>query len=1107
MNKLLLPFLLLGFCGLAASPATNAQTTGSVFNYGVWQTFGDPIDIQKYPEVKGRLCNFDWKDLEVASNVWVWDSFDTDLAERVKDSLPLIFMVYTEEGAPEWLYQQGVPKVTQRDVDKISYTPYYANKKYKNYFKRMITTVRQHIDSMPYPVRKWIIGVQSCFGSSGDYIGYKGTVDPQYELTGEQFYGLFTEFSLYYYNEYLNTNPKIYLLSNPQNNGEEQMNWLIANCPNSWIKCGSLGKGFQLNDEVYKSSWLYPLLNTPQNGDYIRARSELQFNPEEQGWWKQYKYRNMFTLMTYCVFWGLDWSNQSLNQIVDPQYDLSFAFYDKYAGQKNPALATNAMCALRDGLDASDTTRFPVSTFGKADRNDTVRYRNIANRFSKLGAKLEDPLTATQAEINNLAATGINDVGWDVFTGNYERYLHQLKANETSLGFWNIDAPTEPNSIHGKFARGISTLTNKDALYFDVDSLFFNKTALNAAYPVIIDISYLDSGTGGFSLFYDAQTATDKQSIIVPLTNSGVWKKASITLYDAYFGNRASHASDFYVKAGNNQTVLFSLVELSRPDPVNPKVGLFTPEPLLFDTTCIKSTGVIKSFILSGSFLNGSKIMINRLAGYSFSSMADSAFADSLIITNYGTSISKQVFVKFNPQKNGIYAGNVSISGGGFKGADLSLRGIGINSRPTISASIANISCNNAKDGAIDLTLTGGTGPFTYSWLNDTSSFKAFTQDINGLIPANYTVTINSYAGCVFATTYAITQPVVLSASVIQDSGIVCKGGTTTVTVGAAGGTMPYTGTGVFTVASENVSFIVTDAKGCTTETERLSILPGILVAPSKPVVITANDAIGVCNGGIFKYIVDTVVTATSYAWIIPAGSGIIKRTPAGNGISLSMPPTSVETQIAVAAVNACGSSTPISRTITAIPANPVGIIGPVSVLPGQTNLIYKVVNPLAGLTYTWGSTIGSKITAGQDSWKVTITWGILDGGVNVKANNSCGTSGSATIDVKINPVVPAVSITSDMLTKNDSINSNITIIPNPARDYAQLVFRTAKTSACNIELTDINGKIVWKKKFVLFAGQNREKINVQQFAEGLYFITIIYEDGSRKTVKMIRGR
>jgi hypothetical protein len=1106
MKTKILIFLLSGFCGFAVSPSPSfAQTAGSINNYGVWQTFGDPIDISTYPEVRGRLCNFNWKDIEIANNVWAWDSFDTDLAERVKDSLPLIFMIYTEEGAPEWIYEAGVPKVAQVNGETVTYAPYYASNKYRNLFKRMITTVRQHVETLQYPVRKWIIGVQGCFGSTGDYIGYKGTVDSQYALTDEQFYALFTEFSLHYYNEYHNTYPKIYLLSNPQNNGEDQMKWLIKNCPNSWIKCGSLGKGFQLNDEGYKSTWLYNLLNQPQNGDYIRARSELQFAPEENGWWKDHKYRNMFTLMTYCIFWGLDWSNQAPSQLFDAQYDLAFDFYNKYAGQKNPATATNAMCALRDGLNAADTIRFPVSMYGKADRTDTVRYKNIAAKFARFGAKQEDPVTATMSELNNLMATGINDVGWDIFAENYKRYLHQLKPNETSTGFWNVDAPADSNALHGKYARGISTASGKNALYFDVDSLFLNRSPVNGKYPVVIDITYLDSGSGGFRLFYDAKTATDKPSVAIAVTNTGIWKKASVTLYDAYFGNRASGSSDFYISAANNQNVLFSIVELSRPDSANPKVGLSVSEPILFDTICTKSTGVIKSFILNGYFLNGSTVKISPLQGYSFSTTTDGAYTDSLIISNYGTGISKTIYVKFNPQKAGVYNGNAAVSGGGYNGTYVTLRGTGANSRPLLSANISNVSCYNAKNGAIDLIVAGGAGPFSYSWVNDVSSYKSAAEDISGLSPANYTVTVNSFAGCSTMATYTIVQPAVLSATIVQDSNIICRGGTTTVTVSAVGGTSPYSGTGVFTVSSGNVSFTVADASGCTDETEKITVLPGTLLAPSKPDLITGNDAKGVCNGGVFKYTVTPVASAVSYTWVAPTGSIIKKSNAIRDSVLLSVQPDFTTGELFVTADNVCGSSTPVSRTITAIPEKPAGITGPVTVLANQQGLIYSVINPLAVLSYTWSSSNGTRITAGQDTWQATINWGPINGKVNAKATNSCGSSGPASIDVT---VIPAPAAKTGARTDNQKISiindQSINVLPNPATAFTSLIFTAARSSVYEIHLTDATGKILVRKKFVSVAGKNNERIDLQPYTDGLYFISLI-SNGGRKTLKVIK--
>ena len=67
-------------------------------------------------------------------------------------------------------------------------------------------------------------------------------MDAQYNLTANDFFILFKEFTQKYYDDYKNTNPKIYILSNPQNNGPNQMNWLTANTPGGWIKQVALVK-------------------------------------------------------------------------------------------------------------------------------------------------------------------------------------------------------------------------------------------------------------------------------------------------------------------------------------------------------------------------------------------------------------------------------------------------------------------------------------------------------------------------------------------------------------------------------------------------------------------------------------------------------------------------------------------------------------------------------------------------------------------------------------------------------------------------------------------------------------------------------------------------
>src|SRR6185436_11089469 len=119
----------------------------------------------------------------------------------------------------------------------------------------------------------------------------------------------------------------------------------------------------------------------PQTGEYVKGRCEIWGDNINAAWWTKKKYKNMFTVMTYCINWGLDWPNETTDIIRDSKYDSAFRFFNKYAGQKVPGLAKNAMCALKDVLDASDTDRFPEANFGTADRMSKTRYTNIYNQY------------------------------------------------------------------------------------------------------------------------------------------------------------------------------------------------------------------------------------------------------------------------------------------------------------------------------------------------------------------------------------------------------------------------------------------------------------------------------------------------------------------------------------------------------------------------------------------------------------------------------------------------------------------------------------------------------------------------------------------------------
>lgn len=78
------------------------------------------------------------------------------------------------------------------------------------------------------------------------------------------------------------------------------------------------------------------------------------------------------------------------------------------------------------------------------------------------------------------------------------------------------------------------------------------------------------------------------------------------------------------------------------------------------------------------------------------------------------------------------------------------------------AGTITDESCIGAADGAIDATPSGGNPPYSYNWSNG-----ATTQDISGLSPGSYTVTVIDAIGCTYAETRVVstitdnTDPVV----------------------------------------------------------------------------------------------------------------------------------------------------------------------------------------------------------------------------------------------------------------------------------------------------------------------------------------------------------
>jgi hypothetical protein len=120
-----------------------------------------------------------------------------------------------------------------------------------------------------------------------------------------------------------------------------------------------------------------------------------------------------------------------------------------------------------------------------------------------------------------------------------------------------------------------------------------------------------------------------------------------------------------------------------------------------------------------------------------------------------------------------------------------------------VSALVTNATSSSASNGAIDLTVTNGSAPYTYSWSANGGGIvpagQVSNQDLTGLTAGTYKVTVTDAGSCTTTATYVV-QSFVYKQLYLTDPAqaldridpvATADGTTATVTIGAVG-SVPY---------------------------------------------------------------------------------------------------------------------------------------------------------------------------------------------------------------------------------------------------------------------------------------------------------------------------
>ncbi len=341
---------------------------------------------------------------------------------------------------------------------------------------------------------------------------------------------------------------------------------------------------------------------------------------------------------------------------------------------------------------------------------------------------------------------------------------------------------------------------------------------------------------------------------------------------------------------------------------------------------------------------------------------------------------------------------------------------------PTATVSGTTSICNG-QTANLTLDFTG-TGPWTYSYSNGSTTFGPFatsnnpeivqvsptvatTYSLVGIDDSNCSGTVSGSASIT-----VVYSPPVGSIYTFTAPTTACFGTIATITTNAVSGATSYTwsgpaGTlfdgqpGPYSSASNSVSvefgilsttsgysICATAVNACGQSNTRCIWIRGTV---STPAPITGST-VG-CPNTTGPYSTSTVVGAANYFWTASPQMQII----AGQGtpnVTVRFLASFTSGTICVVGVTSCGStSTARCMTVNKATSTPGTMSGPFAQCPGQTGQVFSI-DPVAGAaSYTWTVPANVTLTSGQGTPSITVSVGSTFniGNICVTATSICG--------------------------------------------------------------------------------------------------------------------
>ncbi len=330
-----------------------------------------------------------------------------------------------------------------------------------------------------------------------------------------------------------------------------------------------------------------------------------------------------------------------------------------------------------------------------------------------------------------------------------------------------------------------------------------------------------------------------------------------------------------------------------------------------------------------------------------------------------------------------------------------------------LSGAATNVQCATAANGSIQTNVTGGTGPYSYTW-SGPKPIPPNTANPTGLPAGTYTVTVTDAAGCTRTRTFTIIAPNPLTPAISGVSGTNCynpNGGSIDLSV--SGGFQPYTYlwshgaqvqdpsgllAGVYTVT-------VTDQSGCTNTAS--ATVPGDLTPPTAAIATP-----GVLTCAVTTQTLDaggsSVGPNFTYQWAAGPGGNIVSG---ANTINPVVNQPGNYTLTVRNATNGCTATA--TAQVNADRTPPTASAGPpqtITCAVSSVTLDGTASSSGPNFTYQWTAGPGGNIISGASTLTPIVSTPATYTLLVTNTQNGCTSTSSVLVNLNNTP--PIASIT-----------------------------------------------------------------------------------------------